>query len=80
MKERLLEKSIYIFKEINNMGIIFQLTLAALVLFSFVMIVYVPVAYASPQNWDQSKSLLFLGSGLWLILVIAVAVLNFFVV
>lgn len=62
------------------MGIIFQLTLAALVLFSFVMIVYVPVAYASPQNWDQSKSLLFLGSGVWLILVIAVAVLNFFVV
>lgn len=62
------------------MGIIFQLTLAALVFFSFVMIVYVPVAYASPQNWDQSKSLLFLGSGVWLILVIAVAVLNFFVV
>jgi photosystem II PsbZ protein len=62
------------------MGVLFQLTLTALVLFSFVMIVYVPVAYASPQNWEQSKSILYLGSGLWLILVIAVAVLNFFVV
>ncbi|WP_066116878.1 photosystem II reaction center protein PsbZ [Geminocystis sp. NIES-3709] len=62
------------------MSILFQLLLTVLVFFSFVMIVYVPVAYASPQNWEQSKSLLYLGSGLWLILVVAVAVLNFFVV
>lgn len=62
------------------MGVIFQLLLTALVLFSFIMIVYVPVAYASPQNWEQSKSLLYLGSGIWLALVVAVAVLNFFVV
>ncbi len=62
------------------MGLLFQLTLTALVLFSFVMIVYVPVAYASPQNWEQSKSLLYLGSGVWLFLVIVVAILNFFVV
>ncbi|WP_373478544.1 photosystem II reaction center protein PsbZ [Geminocystis sp.] len=62
------------------MSILFQLLLTALVFFSFVMIVYVPVAYASPQNWEQSKPLLYLGSGLWIVLVIAVAVLNFFVV
>lgn len=62
------------------MSILFQLLLTALVFFSFVMIVYVPVAYASPQNWEQSKSLLYLGSGLWIILVVAVAVLNFLVV
>lgn len=62
------------------MGVIFQLLLTALVLFSFIMIVYVPVAYASPQNWDQSKPLLYLGSAIWLALVAAVAVLNFFVV
>jgi photosystem II PsbZ protein len=62
------------------MTALFQITLTALVLFSFVMIVYVPVAYASPQNWEQSKSILYLGSGLWLLLVVAVAVLNFFVV
>lgn len=62
------------------MSVLFQLLLTALVFFSFVMIVYVPVAYASPQNWEQSKSLLYLGSGLWTILVVAVAILNFFVV
>ncbi len=62
------------------MSILFQLTLTLLVLFSFVMIVGVPVAYASPQNWEQSKNLLYLGSGIWVLLVIVVAILNFFVV
>ncbi|MEM8832851.1 MAG: photosystem II reaction center protein PsbZ [Cyanobacteria bacterium P01_G01_bin.19] len=62
------------------MTILFQLTLAALVLFSFVMVIGVPVAYASPQSWEQSKSLIYVGSGIWTILVIAVAVLNFFVI
>ena len=62
------------------MTILFQLSLVALVLFSFVMVIGVPVAYASPQNWDQSKSLIYVGSGIWTALVIAVAVLNFFVI
>jgi photosystem II PsbZ protein len=62
------------------MSIVFQIALAALVLFSFLMVVGVPVAYASPQNWSQSKPLLYLGSGIWAILVILVAVLNFFVI
>ncbi|MDJ0634260.1 MAG: photosystem II reaction center protein PsbZ [Xenococcaceae cyanobacterium MO_188.B29] len=62
------------------MTFLFQLTLTALVLFSFVMVIGVPVAYASPQNWDQSKTLIFLGSGVWLVLVVLVAVLNFFVI
>ncbi|MEC4983150.1 MAG: photosystem II reaction center protein PsbZ [Oscillatoria sp. PMC 1068.18] len=62
------------------MTILFQLALAALVFLSFVMVIGVPVAYASPQNWDQSKSLIYLGSGVWAILVVLVGVLNFFVV
>lgn len=62
------------------MTFLFQLTLTALVLFSFVMVIGVPVAYASPQNWDQSKTLIFLGSGVWVVLVVLVAVLNFFVI
>jgi photosystem II PsbZ protein len=62
------------------MTIIFQLALVALVLMSFVMVVGVPVAYASPQNWIESKKLLWLGSGVWFGLVVLVAVLNFFVV
>ncbi len=62
------------------MSILFQLSLAALVFFSFVMVIGVPVAYASPQNWDQSKPLLFIGSAIWVVLVLIVAVLNFFVI
>ena len=62
------------------MIILFQLALFALVALSFVMVVGVPVAYASPQNWDQSKRLLWLGSGVWIALVLVVAVLSSFVV
>lgn len=62
------------------MTIVFNVFLFALVAISFVMVVGVPVAYASPQNWDQSKGLLFLGSGVWVALVIVVGVLNYFVV
>ena len=62
------------------MSILFQIALAALVLFSLLMVIGVPVAYASPQNWDQSKPLLYIGSGIWVILVLLVAILNFFVI
>ncbi len=62
------------------MAIVFQLALFALVFLSFVLIVGVPVAYAVPQNWNQAKPFLWVGSGAWLLLVIAVGVLNFFVV
>ncbi|MDJ0681033.1 MAG: photosystem II reaction center protein PsbZ [Xenococcaceae cyanobacterium MO_167.B52] len=62
------------------MTILFQLVLSVLVLFSFIMVIGVPVAYASPQNWEQSKTLIYLGSGIWTVLVILVGVLNFFVI
>ncbi|MDS3860142.1 photosystem II reaction center protein PsbZ [Thermosynechococcaceae cyanobacterium BACA0444] len=62
------------------MSILFQLALAALVILSFVMVVGVPVAYASPQDWDRSKQLLYIGSGAWIILVLLVGALNFLVV
>jgi photosystem II PsbZ protein len=62
------------------MTIVFDLALAALVLLSFLLIVGVPVSLATPQNWDQSKRFVFLGSGVWAILVIVVGSLNFLVV
>jgi photosystem II PsbZ protein len=62
------------------MTILFQLVLLALVVLSFVLVVGAPVALASPQNWDQSRRILFLGSGVWAILVILVGLLNSFVV
>ncbi|OYD96198.1 photosystem II reaction center protein Z [Nostoc sp. 'Peltigera membranacea cyanobiont' 210A] len=62
------------------MTIIFQFALIGLVLLSFVLVVGVPVAYATPQNWNESKKLLWLGSGVWIGLVFLVGLLNFFVV
>ncbi|MBF2078877.1 MAG: photosystem II reaction center protein PsbZ [Synechococcales cyanobacterium T60_A2020_003] len=61
------------------MAILFNIALLALVAMSFLMVIAVPVAYASPQNWDQSKRLLWLGSGLWVVLVLVVGTLNYFV-
>jgi photosystem II PsbZ protein len=58
------------------MTYIFQLLLAAFVLFSFVMVVAVPVAYASPNNWNQTKPLLLIGSVIWAALVILLGFLN----
>ncbi len=46
---------------------------------SFALVIGVPVAYATPQNWIESKKLLWVGSGAWFALVILVGVLNFFV-
>jgi photosystem II PsbZ protein len=63
-----------------KMTIIFQFALVALVLMSFVLVVGVPVAYATPQSWVESKKLLWLGSGVWIALVLLVGLLNFFVV
>jgi photosystem II PsbZ protein len=62
------------------MSILFQIALAGLVIMSFAMIVGVPVAYASPQNWDQSKRLILLGSFVWIALVLLVGGLNYLVV
>jgi photosystem II PsbZ protein len=62
------------------MTFLFQLVLAAFVILSFLMVVGVPVALASPQNWDQSRRLVLLGSGVWAGLVILLGVLNFLVV
>lgn len=62
------------------MTILFQIALLSLVLLSFVLVIGVPVAYATPQNWVESKKLLWIGSGAWAILVILVGILNFFVI
>ncbi|MBW4655805.1 MAG: photosystem II reaction center protein PsbZ [Kaiparowitsia implicata GSE-PSE-MK54-09C] len=62
------------------MSILFQIALAGLVVMSFVMVIGVPVAYASPQNWDLSKRLILVGSVAWVGLVLLVGALNYLVV
>lgn len=62
------------------MLLVFQLTLFALIALSFLLVVGVPVAFASPDGWSQNKGLVLSGTGLWFLLVFAVGVLNSFVV
>lgn len=59
---------------------IFQLTLFALVAFSFVLVVGVPVVFASPNGWTENKGIVLSGLGLWMLLVFVVGILNSFVV
>jgi photosystem II PsbZ protein len=62
------------------MTLIFQFTLLALVALSFLLVVGVPVVFASPEGWTENKRTVFSGLGLWILLVFAVGVLNSFVV
>jgi len=58
------------------MLIAFQLALLALVGLSFVLVVGVPVALASPEGWLSSKNTVFSGVSLWIGLVFLVGILN----
>jgi photosystem II PsbZ protein len=62
------------------MMIIFQLVVFAFITLSFLLVVGVPVTFASPDSWSQNKGLILSRSGLWLILIFVVGILNSFVV
>ena len=64
----------------NFLTLIFQLTLFAFIALSFLLVVGVPVVFASPNGWVENKGTVFSGLGLWLLLVFVVGVLNSFVV
>lgn len=62
------------------MTFVFQLILFAFVFLSFLLVVSVPVVFASPEGWTEYKGTLFSGLGLWVLLIFAVGILNSFVV
>jgi photosystem II PsbZ protein len=53
------------------MTTIFQLTLFAFVALSFILVVGVPVVFASPNGWTENKRIVFSGVGVWVLLVFA---------
>nr|YP_008474558.1 photosystem II protein Z [Marsilea crenata]AGI51514.1 photosystem II protein Z [Marsilea crenata] len=61
------------------MTIAFQLALFALVATSFLLVVGVPVALASPDGWSSNKGIVFSGASLWIGLVFLVGILNSFI-
>jgi len=59
---------------------IFQLVLVAFIATSFLLTVGVPVVFASPNGWVDNKGKVFSGVGIWFFLVVAVGILNSFVI
>jgi len=62
------------------MSLILQFLVFALIALSTVLVVGIPVTLASPGQWEQSKNLVYTGSGLWAGLVIITGVINSFIV
>lgn len=58
----------------------FQLALLLLVVVSFLLVILVPVVFASPNGWQENKSYIVIGATTWALLVFLVGTLNFFVV
>jgi photosystem II PsbZ protein len=62
------------------MTAILQLSLFALILLSFALIIGVPVVFATPNGWSENKRFVFSGVSVWLLLVFAIGVFNSFVI
>ena len=62
------------------MILFFQIALLALVLLSSILVVGVPVIFASENNWTDRKDFVLFTITAWFFLVIVVGVLNSFVI
>ena len=61
---------------IRNMTIAFQLAVFALIATSSILLISVPVVFASPDGWADNKNVVFSGTSLWIGLVFLVGILN----
>lgn len=61
---------------ITNMTIAFQLAVFALIATSLILLISVPVVFASSDGWSSNKNVVFSGTSLWIGLVFLVAILN----
>nr|YP_009346823.1 photosystem II reaction center protein Z [Gracilaria firma]APR74358.1 photosystem II reaction center protein Z [Gracilaria firma] len=61
------------------MTIIIQLLVFILVVFSTLLVISIPVAFASPGKWEKSKNLIYTGAGIWTGLVLITGLFNSFI-
>nr|YP_010197012.1 photosystem II protein Z [Crassiphycus corneus]UAD84816.1 photosystem II protein Z [Crassiphycus corneus] len=61
------------------MTIIIQLLVFMLVIFSTLLVVSIPVTFASPGQWEKSKNLIYTGAGIWTGLVLITGFFNSFI-
>nr|WGH13072.1 photosystem II protein Z [Echinothamnion sp.] len=57
-----------------------QLLVLALVILSTILVIGIPVALASPGQWEKSKNLVYTNIVIWIGLIIVTSVLNSFIV
>nr|YP_009145505.1 photosystem II protein Z [Trachelomonas volvocina]AKL82418.1 photosystem II protein Z [Trachelomonas volvocina] len=57
-----------------------QASVLALIVLSFLLVIGVPVTFASPNGWNENKSFIFLGTTVWTLLVLVIGGLNYFVI
>ena len=48
------------------MTIAFKLAVFALIAISFILLISVPVVFASPEGWSNNKNVVFSGTSLWI--------------
>jgi len=58
------------------MAIAFRLAVFALIATSSILLIRVPVVFASPVGWSSNKHFVFSGTSLWIRLVFLVGILN----
>uniref|UniRef100_A0A3Q7IWM2 Photosystem II reaction center protein Z n=1 Tax=Solanum lycopersicum TaxID=4081 RepID=A0A3Q7IWM2_SOLLC len=58
------------------MTLAFQLDVFALIATSLILLISVPVVFASPDGWSSNKNIVFSGTSLWIGLVFLVGFLN----
>lgn len=61
---------------IKSMTLAFQLAVFALIATSSILLISVPVVFASPEGWSSNKNVVFSGTSLWIGLVFLVGILN----
>lgn len=64
----------------NSLLLIFQALLLALIVFSSLLVIIVPVTFASPNGWNENKNYILLGAVIWTALVILLGILNYLVI
>nr|WEY30563.1 photosystem II protein Z [Cuscuta gronovii] len=58
------------------MTLAFQLVVFVLIVTSFILLISVPVVFASPEGWSSKKNVVLSGTALWIGLLFMVAILN----
>nr|QCI07934.1 photosystem II protein Z [Pleonosporium borreri] len=61
------------------MIIVIQLLVFSLVILSTILVISIPIALASPGQWEKSKNLIYTGTGIWVSLILITTIVNSFI-